>query len=334
MTQAIAAFRDVRVAAEDTTGNGTKEDTAVQRLHGMLSCPMGAPILHRPAESYAALDGARRTVVVGNEPIPLRFEGDCTFEQMIYILQSVAALNAGTQINDHYFWQFFPNMGEYAAPKSLTFQFGDNLEQFDVEYCIARSIEISGVMNEAMKVSAEYFGRHFETTNWDPDPLASPTVLESCLTNKTKLYIDPVTGGGGMGGTEIAATLLDFTVRIDPGHRPLKYGSALAYFDAISQVPWSFEIDMTVLWNSAMLAQAVFYRAGTPRYFALKTTGTASRALEFYCPGIYTKFDTIEERDGMAVVSITIKSQYDVNWATGFMIRVSNLLANLDTVNP
>lgn len=331
MTQSVAAFRDVRVAAEDTTGNGTKEDTAVQRLHGVLTCPLGGPILHRPMENVASLAIPRRTVIIGEE-LPLSFEGDCTFEQIVYILQSIMALNAGTQLNSHYSWQFEPSVTTYKAPKSLTFQFGDNVEQFDVEYCVANSIAISGAMNEAVKVKADYFGRNFEATDWTPSTLASPTVLETMLVNKTRFYQGAP--GANVFNEELAATLLDFSLNIDPGHRPLKYGSATNYFDALSQVPWVVTLDMTLLFNTGVNTQSGYWRAGTCRQFGIKTVGTSNREMRVAFTGVYTKFESLEEQDGAGVVSVTITAQYDAAWPTAFVVVIQNLLTNLDTVNP
>ncbi|GAH70094.1 unnamed protein product, partial [marine sediment metagenome] len=125
------------------------------------------------------------------------------------------------------------------------------------------------------------------------------------------------------------------TVTIDPGHKPVKYGSALNYFDATTQVEPKLTFTGTFLWNSDLEAHRGYYAAGTNRLYSLATTGTQDRSLRIMFPGVITEFGPITDLDGgAATVDITIEAEYKPTATMVYLFRVFNLQTNLDTINP
>lgn len=326
MTTGLYTFRDIRLAVEGTPG--TKEDTADQRLLGVLTAPMGGGIFHRPAEERGSLAPQRRLVIVG-EDLPLVFEGDLLFDSISYLLgMGIEAKTAKTSGEDPYSWDYIPALTTVNTPAACTFQFGNNLAVYDIAYCIARQLVISGVRNETVKMRAEMFGRNFEVGSFDPaigDTGIDPATTEVGLTNKTTLFID---AAGGTPGTNVqAATLLDFKWTLDTGFRPVIHGGSAVYFDAIQQNFPKVTCELTAEFNTIMEAERVYHQAGTTRLFQLKICGTGTDFLLLNFSGVYVTWEPLSEEDGMEIAKCTIESQYDAGLTTLFSAILSNSLS-------
>lgn len=323
MVTGLYTFRDVRLAVEGTPG--TKEDTADQRLLGVLTTPMGGPILHRPLEERGSLAPQRRTVKVGEE-LPLTFEGDLLFDSICYLLGM--GIEAKATFDDPT-WDYIPSLTAVNTPAACSFQFGDNLVIYDIEYCIARQLEISGAMNETVKMKAEMFGRNFEVGAFDPalgDTGIDPASTEVALTNKTLLYIDAL--GGTPGTNEASATLLGFKWVLDTGFRPVKHGSANLFYDAVQQNFPKVTCEITAEFNTGMEAERVHFQAGTVRLFQLYIKGTGSDWLKLNFSGVYTSWEPLSEEEGLLIAKFVIESQYDSGLTSLFSAILSNSITS------
>jgi len=328
MAQGLKVFRDVRINHEVTTGNGTKEASSAQRIFGNFSCPMGGKILHRPDEGYGSLGVPRRTVVVG-EKLEMTFEGDCLFDQMHFVGQSIVYDQAPAGAAGAYIWQFKHNLTTATAPKSKTIFFGDNLEQWSLEFCIAREIQLTYAMDEPVRLRETYFGRNFEESSWSPPTQTSMTTVETALSNKTIIASAAV---GGAVGTH-TATLLSGTLTMDTGYRPIKYGSTLNYFDDIMQVEPKLTFAARLLWNTDVEAMRGYYAAGTNRMWQITTPGTSNRNMQHSFNGVITDFGAITDVEGgNATVDVTIEAQYYSAYI--YYMTITNKQANLATINP
>lgn len=327
MVTGLYSFRDIRLAVEGTPG--TKENTADQRLLGVLTAPMGGVVLHRPQEERGSLAPQRRTVKVG-EDLPVTFEGDLLFDSISYLLgMGIEAKTTNDSGSDPYVWDYIPNLIAANTPAPVTFQFGDNLAVYDIEYCIARQLQISGRMNESVKIRAEMFGRNFEVGTFSPsigDTGIDPASVEVGLCNKTLLYID---AAGGTPGTNVAsATLLGFTWTLDTGFRPVLHGGANIYFDAVIQNFPKVTCEITAEFNTGIEAERVFHQAGTRRLIQLKIGGSGSDFLLLNFSGVYTKWEPLAEEDGLMIARFTVESEYDAGLTSLFSAILSNSLQN------
>lgn len=326
MATGLYAFRDIRVAVETTPG--TKEDTADQRLLGILTAPMSGVVLHRPLEERGSLAPQRRTVKIA-EDLPLTFEGDLIFDSISYLLgmgiEAKAAKDSGEA--SPYSWDYIPALTTVNTPAACTFQFGDNLAVYDIAYCIARQLQISGRMNEVVKMKAEMFGRNFEVGEFAPaqgDTGIDPATVEVGQSNKCKLYIDAL--GGTPGTNEVTATLLGFTWTLDTGFRPVVHGGAALYFDAIQQNFPKITCEITAEFNTGMEAERVHHQAGTVRLFQIYIGGSGDDFLKLNFSGVYTRWEPLSEEEGLEIARFTIESQYDSGLTSLFSAILSNSL--------
>lgn len=326
MVAALSAFRDIRLAVEGTPG--TKENTADQRLLGVLTAPMSGVILHRPEEERGSFAPQRRTVKVGEE-CPLTFEGDLLFDSICYLLgMGIQAKTAKDSGSDPYLWNYIPQLSSTNTPAPVTLQFGNDLAVYDVEYCIARQLVISGVMNETVKMIAEMFGRNFEVGAFDPaigSTTIDPASTEVGLMNKTALYID--SAGGTPGTTIKSATLLGFKWTLDTGFRPVLHGGSNLFFDAVIQNFPKVTCELTAEFNTTMEAERVLHQAGTARLFQIKIGGSGSDFLKLNFSGVYTNWEPLDKEEGLEIAKCTIESQYDAGLTSLFSAILSNSLS-------
>jgi hypothetical protein len=290
--------------------------------------------LHRPDEERGSLADIFRTVVAG-EAVDLGFEGDLTFEQVMYLLHMGVKAVTPTQpdaVNSPtvYLWTYTPSLTSGNTPKTFTIEYGDDVQEHEVEYCVAKELEFSGALDEPLVMKATIFGRNLEASTFTAG-LSDPS-LESALMNKTKLYIDDV--GGTIGTTEKSATLIDFSWKLTTGFVPRKHGGAQLYFDSLGELKKKVTVDMTFEFNSGAEIERTKYAAGTRRLFRLKSTGTNiedayNRELTLDFAGVYTKFGTLEENDGADIVKVTIESEYDSGWGKLFEVTVQNDVSSL-----
>lgn len=331
MVTALQAFKECRIVSEGASP-GTKIDTATQRLLGVVTAPMGGVVLHRPLDERGSLFQNRRTVIVG-EDLPITFEGDVLTDQLTYFGQMGVRAITNPLSDPQYVWHFKPDANGISVPSilSYTFQFGNNLAVYDISYVTCRQLQISGAMGEPCKVRAELFGRDFEVGTFNPaigNTGIDPDSTETCLTNKTQLYIDAV--GGTWGNTLKAATLLGFTWTLDTGFRPVKHGSGNIYFDAIVQHLPKITCEITAEFNTITEAERVLYQAGTARLFNLKMGSVGGTDYVYlYWSGIYTSWEPISEEDGLAVVRFTCESQFDSAANTLFNMVIRNSIATM-----
>jgi len=321
----FAAFRDVRCVPEAVAG--TKIDTATARLFGKLSVPLGGPILHNPEDEIGSLARNQRTSVVGEE-VNLSFEGDCTFEQLIYLLEMGIIANGSPTGESPYTWEYKHTLTEASTPQTFTFQFGDDEAVYDLEYCVAKSLQISGKMNSPMTMKADIFGRNFEPTTWDPavGSLSDQTV-EAMLGNKMRLYIDAA--AGTIGTTEKATTIIAMDWKLETGYGPKMRGGANNYFAGLAQEKPKLTCDITAEFNSGIETEAGMWRAGTRRLFRVQVTGSGTKELTLDWSGVYTNFGELENENGVDVVKFTTELQLDTIFTDLFIAEVVNSVETL-----
>jgi len=225
-----------------------------------------------------------------------------------------------------YTWTFTPSLIAAAGQNAYTIEYGDNVQAYEVEYGMVSSIEVSGAPDEALKVTAEMFGRQMTACTFTTD-LTFPTV-EPALFNRGKLYIDDA--WASIGDTQKSATLVDFTLRFDTGLAPLKAADGNLYFSIVAEKVRGVELDMTIHWNDTVsTTERAAWAAQTKRALRLEFEGTTlensyKKTLTFDLWGVYTDWETIADKDGASVVAVKFASIGDVENDHEFSVEVVN----------
>ena len=223
-------------------------------------------------------------------------------------------------------WTYDPSLTAANTPQSLTVEYGDNTQEHEAEYGIVSDLEFSWAMDEPMKVKASLFGRNMAASTFTS--LSDPTGLETAIGNKTRLYINAT--GGTIGSTEKTSTIIDGSIKLETGFKSVKHGTAnLFSMDGLAENKKQITADMTLVFNSGVETERTMYAAGTRRLFRVQSTGSLIsgsdyKSITFDFAGVYTKFSTLEEKDGETTVSVTIEGEYDATWAKLFTVVVQN----------
>lgn len=319
-------LRKIQIGKETPDKGVAADATAV--LLGELTMK-SAPTIHVPREERGTLASETRSVKTANLA-NLTFKGDATFEQILYWLHMGVLGNfSPTSYGDAQMWTFAPALDEANDFDSFTLEYGDEVQGYETEYCMASKIVLSGVMNEPLKVSVDIFGRKESTCSFTADSLEAPPV-ESILTNKAKLYID--NENGVMGYNEVAATLISFELTINTGLRPNRYADGSIDFSSYFEGAKSVELRATFAFNANAKAERALFDGVTLRLIRIEAEGSAivgaspamKKALTLDVCGRYEDFSTLEEREDEDVVSVVLKSQLGPNYGGIFEIVVVN----------
>src|SRR6185503_16784321 len=92
-------------------------------------------------------------------------------------------------------WTHTPSLTAANTPDCKTLEFGDDTQEYEAEYVFAKNLELSGSLDQAIKVSADLVGRQLTAASFTGS--LSDRTVESALAQKAKLYMDD--SGGTIG---------------------------------------------------------------------------------------------------------------------------------------
>jgi len=329
MASGQTAFRKVQIGEESTHGTAV---AATAKLLATLSMKENLALIEPVLE-----DGRLSNYLnseVGGRMAELRLDMPATYEQILY------ALHAGLKGNitpaqqaetTAYLWDFDPNLVASNAQDSFTIEFGDDIQAFYAEYCLARELRLSGALDEALQLSADIFGRQLTTCGFTA-ALTVPAI-EHILMNKGKFYIDDA--GSGLGDTEKAATLIAMDLRLPTGVAPAKYADGNLYFASHNEGKRHLELDLTVAFNSTINTERTKFIDRSKRFIRIEFTGTLIEGAYYkeltidVCGRYAEDILPLEERDGENIARVKFVSCYDATWLKEFQIQVMNKVTTL-----
>lgn len=262
----IKALRKIQIGEEGTKGTAV---AATAALLGVLTMK-DSPTIYRPIEEQASLADFRRSFKVANLA-DLSFDGDVTFEQILYLLHmGILGSVSGVGDGDAKTWTFTPNLTGTGTFDSFTIEFGDDVQAWEAEYCMARAIELSGVMNEVMKVRGDIFGRKLTPISFTEG--ISPPTVEPVIFQRARLYID--NEDGTIGTTEMASTLISCNFAINSGLTPKRYANGSKDFSAYNENVKGVELRMTFAFNSGAATERLLFDGETLRLIRIVAEGS------------------------------------------------------------
>lgn len=129
-------LRKIQIGKETNKGDAV---AATARLLGTMTMK-DTPTLYRPKEDRGSLAEFIRSFKIANLAA-LSFEADVNFEQILYwlhmgVLGGVTPSGGG----DAKTWLFTPGISAPNAFNSFTIEFGDDVQAWETEYCLASQI--------------------------------------------------------------------------------------------------------------------------------------------------------------------------------------------------
>lgn len=265
-------------------------------------------------------------------------EVPATFEQLPYILamgvENVVTGTADGTGSDKIYTYTFPTTA-IKTPKTFTIEGGDNEEVEQMAYTFAESFKLSGKAKEPIMMSATLIGANVSVMANFTNSLALPTV-EDILFQKTKLYIDAVSGA--IGTTQIPCTLYEFSLDVTTGFQAIYAANGDLAFCKITGGMPDIKLHLVFEHNATSKDQKAAWRSLTPKLIQLKSEGSAvatagttytNKTMKINVAGMWEKFEKLGENNGNDVLEGDFRVAYDSTAAKYAEIIVVNELASL-----
>ena len=170
-----------------------------------------------------------------------------------------------------YLWAFAPTLTAAGTYDALTIEYGDDTEQYEVEFCMFRSIKISGKVgaDEPVKVEGTFFGRQISDSAFTA--ALTPGTLTPMIANSVKIYIDST--WATLGSTIKSGLLREYSIEIITGLHPKFMGDGQLYFSTYGEGELACIADFKFEGNSEADAQWDAWRAQTNRAIRLLIEG-------------------------------------------------------------
>jgi len=265
-------------------------------------------------------------------------EVPATFEQLPHILaMGVDGVVSGTKdgIGTGYVYTYAFPTTTVKTPKTYTIEGGDNEEVEQMAYTFAESFKLSGKAKEPIMMSATLIGANVSVMANFTGSLALPTV-EDILFQKTKLYIDAVSGT--IGTTQIPCTLYEFSLDVTTGFQAVYAANGDLAFCKINGGMPDIKLHLVFEHNATSKDQKAAWRSLTPKLIQLKSEGSAvatagttytNKTLKINVAGMWEKFEKLGENNGNDVLEGDFRVAYDPTAAKYAEIIVVNELASL-----
>jgi hypothetical protein len=244
-------------------------------------------------------------------------EGPVSYEQLqnwLCMIQNVASPTG----SGPYVWTHTINPATVPAPKSFVFERqvtdGSSPIVHAWHAAMAQSLEISGADGELLRFSASGFARRIQTGESLTGALSLPTP-EMPPTPLTTLFIDD--DWASLGGTQVSAQILGFTVRFNTGYKPIWTLDGRTDLDYTTYVvdasERSIEATITCLLGSHYATERAAAEAGTLRAVRLAVSGSGDRELEIDFLAKHERPELFEfgEQEGQHVVTLSLQESTD-----------------------
>jgi len=235
-----------------------------------------------------------------------------------------------------YLWDFTPDLEDDNDPDSITLEYGDDVQGYEIPYIMARRYVIEGNVGEDANVSvtAECFGEQITPIILTPS-LSNPTI-EGMVANMAKLYIDST--WATLGTTQKKGLLRKYRIEIITGvHQKFwaegvktMTGHAESFIDAMWSLTFEGNSDADVLFDA--------FQAMTAKAMRLEIIGAQIGTGKNHTLTIdtYGKFEKVlpldDEKDGNNLHTAIFTAISD-NEATPHMLGVQ-VITDVAAINP
>jgi hypothetical protein len=287
-----------------------------------------------PPEDIGILMGDDRTYIP-KLGVELTFEETpATFEQLPYILEAGVETETPTQDgagSDYIYTYNFPTTAQ-RTPRTYTFEYGDDVDAWEAEYCFVKEFTLSGAAGEALNMSATWEGRQESDASFTGSSV--PTV-EEILFSTGELYIDGVSTFPAT--TKKSSTFVSMELTVTTGHQAYWTADGNLYFTATKQIAPEALLKITFEHDATATAERTAWKAQTARSIRIEFTGStvttagttySTKQLFIDLVGKWETFEPFEDNDGNNTVTGTLRCRYDgTATSSGRFIVVNELSA-------
>jgi hypothetical protein len=272
MAQGEAVFIKNQYGLETTRGTGV---AATRNFAGTVVLPADRKP-GRPVEKTGSRIQSRRAVIKQILVDGIQMKMDAAYFQALLMIFGIGLKggvtgSAVTGGGNDYLSDFTPSWTAANSPATISLETGDNVQGFEIDYVMAKSIKISGKIgaDEFIKVEVECFGKETTPTTFTASILSENG--EYMIANLTKLWID--NNWALLGTTQKTDLLREFSIEILTGNHPKFFAAGVKTMNGFGEGTPEMAITLTMEGNTD--ADVLFdgYQAGTEYALRLMMEG-------------------------------------------------------------
>lgn len=322
------ALRKLQAALEVTRG---LDLPATRKVYATGHMEKNIDLIAPMEDRGTFISNYRSSLGVVTSSLPL--DGGVSFEDLPWWLQM--ALKGGVagvlRAVTAYDYTFVPTPGTDDL-KSATFEWGDDTQAFQSNYCMVDTMEITGVLNSFWTFSVGIIGTDMATTTFT-GALGDRTV-EDVNMYLTKLAIG---AAGSVPSSYMTGRFIGFKLSINNNLARKYFADGVApTLGGIGRGKREFTLEITFEGNAATVTERGVWEAGTNRVARITATGSAIagstgpvlRTVDIVFPGKWSAF-AVGERDTNTIFVATMRNEYDAALAYDLSVVATNALVTL-----
>jgi len=337
------ALRVVQYGLETTHGTNVAADTQLLMVARLPDTDREVviPQAQMGVRTNRLLDSAFTRRVLADGITLESVEDGMYFEALPLIFSMGLKASTGTVVTtgqSDYLWTFAAPQTGAETVASITLEVGDDAQGYEIGYCLARRITLSGDCDSGLvSCTVDLFGDRILQTTLTTS-VAVPTTAELMTAKLSQIFVDDT--WAGLGGTELELALVNWQVVIETGVHPKMLGSTSREFDSHGQNEIQATATFTLERTAAVIAEELLYRpaaayAVTPRFARLKVTGNqigtgTYQTLQIDMAGAWMQWTPLgTEREGNTLDVAVLQGGYDVTGAQGLSVSVTTRTASI-----
>lgn len=340
---ALRAFRRFSAGPETTPGTAV---ATTEPLLGVLAFQEQNEI-NQPDEDRNSLARHYADDEFVSKGVELSWTGDVNHRHILWALLMAIRGNItptqpdSTNEPNAYLYTIAPSLTTANTPDqangvdTFTFEFGDDKQAYEAEYCFATQIQITGAVNGVLQHTTTIRARQKSETTFTTG-LTYSTVQRFPF-NKCTFYIDA--SGANLGNTQKTGLLTAFTWTLDTQLRAFFAADGNLYFSSVAEDKKTVELQLTYKRGTDSESERDKYDARTTTFLRIKAVGqTEMDSGQANYPYLildgayrYMTWPGFGEQDGLTTEQVTAQSVYDATWGKTFQVAVLTDLAAIPT---
>jgi len=340
----LDAFKRIQAGIESTPGTAV---AAAEVLLGTITTEESGEIVHKPNDDRNTLAANMADDEIVGKETKLVWSGDVNSRHILWaLLMSLRGNVTPTQPDptnqpNAYLWTITPSLTAANTPDqtngidTFTFEYGDNTQSYETEYCFATRLQISGAPNKVCEFTCDITGRQRGETT-----LTSSLSVQSVQRfpfNLAQICIDA--SGGTMGNTQKTNLLRAFQWTLETKFTAFYTSDGNLYFSSVAEDKKKPVLMLTYKRGSTSETERDAYDNRSTRLIRLKLLGqTELDSGQSDVPYLYLdqavryfKWPTPSSQDGARVVQVTAEGVYDSTYGKMFEALLLTTLSAVPT---
>jgi hypothetical protein len=340
-TALTALKKQIQIGPESTPGTAV---AATEVFLGILEADLTSRVLHWPEDDRNLLAEHKGNEFKVGDEVEINLTGSMNHRHAPFMFGTALRGNItptqpdATNEPNAYLWTYQPSLTAGNTPDltngidTLTIEYGDNLDDYEAEYCFTKTLVITGAPNEPVTFEWTLAGAQV-TSGITPTPALTVQSVQYFPSNTVSFYID--TSYANIGNTVKTDLLKGFTWTLETMFTPRYTTSGAFTYKGVNEDWKKVELELEYKRGTLSEVEKALWEAGSTTYLRIKLEGgteldsAQSNPPYIYLDGAYhyNEWPAPEDDEGVRIETVTAHSVYDSTGARDFEVAVFTDLA-------